>query len=308
MIACSVIAQIAAHGRPTSTAQTVGLCLLAAGLILLAIAGAASSLALLLVSTAIAGLGQGLVFLAGITEVSSTAPPERRADVLSSFYVIVYLGVGLPVIGVGFLATTIGLLRSVQYFALAVAALCLALTATHAYRNRQRSGQPRRERTPRSLRVDQPAGCLDEDEGADAEQQHSVDHRGKDLRSLVPESARLAGRPAGEPHRQEGQPDPRGVGGHVPGIGDQHERMRQHSADDLCRQDRHRDPEHERQPAPLRTRRGRSTVIVTHQQCGSAVAAVRRSLSLRHGWSTSTASTTSARSRRACARFVSASW
>ncbi len=137
MIACSVIAQITGHGRPSSAVQTVGLCLLATGLILLAVAGAVSSLAVLLVATSFAGVGQGLVFLAGITEVTTAAPPERRADVLSSFYVIVYLGVGLPVIGVGFLATAIGLLHSVQYFALAVAALCLALTITLAYRNRQ---------------------------------------------------------------------------------------------------------------------------------------------------------------------------
>ena len=156
MIACSVLAQITAHGRRPATTQTVGLCLLATGLILLAIAGAASSLALLLVATAIAGVGQGLVFLAGITEVTSAAPPERRADVLSSFYVIVYLGVGMPVIGIGFLATAIGLLRSVQYFALAVAALCLALTATHAHRNR-RSSQPahEREQTPQTGTAEQ---------------------------------------------------------------------------------------------------------------------------------------------------------
>jgi MFS family permease len=137
MIACSVIAQITARGRPSHATQTAGLCLLATGLILLAVAGAVSTLALLLVATAVAGAGQGLVFLAGITEVTAAAPPERRADVLSSFYVIVYLGVGLPVIGAGFLATTIGLLHSVQYFALAVAALCPALTVTLARRNRQ---------------------------------------------------------------------------------------------------------------------------------------------------------------------------
>ena len=143
MIACSVIAQITAHGRPPAAVQMIGLCLLATGLILLALAGAGSSLSLLLIATAIAGVGQGLVFLAGITEVTAAAPPERRADVLSSFYVIVYLGVGLPVIGVGFLATAIGLLHSVQGFALAVAALCLALTVAH--RNR-RSTQPASER------------------------------------------------------------------------------------------------------------------------------------------------------------------
>lgn len=137
MVACSMLAQITAHGRRSQATQTVGLSLLATGLILLAIAGTVSSLVLLLVATGIAGVGQGLVFLAGITEVTAAAPPERRADVLSSFYVIVYLGIGLPVIGVGFLATAIGLLRSVQYFALAAAAVCLALTAIFAYRNRR---------------------------------------------------------------------------------------------------------------------------------------------------------------------------
>lgn len=147
MIACSVIAQVAAHGRRSPSAQTVALCLLATGLVLLAIAGAVSSLVVLLVATAVAGLGQGLVFLAGITAVNAAAPPERRADVLSSFYVIVYLGVGLPVIGIGFLATSVGLLRSVQYFALAVAALCLALTAAVAYRNRAGVGTAPRDAT-----------------------------------------------------------------------------------------------------------------------------------------------------------------
>jgi MFS family permease len=149
MIACSVIAQITGHGRRSSTVQTLGLCLLATGLALMAAAGSASSLVLLLVATGIAGIGQGLVFLAGITEVTASAPPERRADVLSSFYVIVYLGVGLPVIGVGFLATSVGLLHSVQYFALAVAALCLALTAILAHRNR-RSGPPVPKQTPQT--------------------------------------------------------------------------------------------------------------------------------------------------------------
>jgi hypothetical protein len=47
-------------------------------------------------ATAIAGAGQGLMFFAGITDVTAVAPPDRRADVLSSSYVIVYLGTGSP--------------------------------------------------------------------------------------------------------------------------------------------------------------------------------------------------------------------
>jgi hypothetical protein len=68
-----------------------------------------------------------LVFLGGLAAVNQAAPQGRRADVLSSFYVIIYLGVGVPAIGVGFLATTAGLQRAVQYFAGAAALLCLLL-------------------------------------------------------------------------------------------------------------------------------------------------------------------------------------
>ena len=55
------------------------------------------------------------------------APPERRTEVLSTFYMVIYLGVGVPVIGVGFLANVIGLLPAVQWFAAVAALPCLAV-------------------------------------------------------------------------------------------------------------------------------------------------------------------------------------
>lgn len=127
MLACSVIAQLVSYGRPGRALELVGLPLLAGGLALLALAGTTSSLVLLLVATVIAGVGQGLVFLGGLTAVNHAAPVDRRAAVLSTFYVIVYAGVGLPVIGVGFLATFIGLVPAVRYFAAVVAVLCLVV-------------------------------------------------------------------------------------------------------------------------------------------------------------------------------------
>jgi predicted MFS family arabinose efflux permease len=127
MLACSALAQLVGYGRSARDLELAGLPLLAAGLVLLALAGGLSSLILLLVATVIAGVGQGLAFLGGLTAVNQAAPAGRPADVLSSFYVIIYLGVGLPVIGVGFLATVAGLLVAVQYFAGVVAALCLAV-------------------------------------------------------------------------------------------------------------------------------------------------------------------------------------
>ncbi|WP_326619663.1 MFS transporter [Streptomyces decoyicus] len=127
MLVCSVLAQLVAYGRPARTLELIGLPLLATGLVLLALAGGVSSLTLLLIATVIAGIGQGLVFLGGLTAVSQAAAADRHAEVLSSFYVILYLGVGLPVIGVGFFATFAGLLAAVQYFAGVVVLLCVTV-------------------------------------------------------------------------------------------------------------------------------------------------------------------------------------
>jgi MFS family permease len=111
--------------------------------VLLILAGSAGSLVLLLAATATGGVGQGLAFLAAMTEINHIAPPDRRGEVLSSFYVVTYLGTGLPVIGVGFLATAIGLLSAVQWFAGVVAAGCvvaLTLQTTGFITARQRPG------------------------------------------------------------------------------------------------------------------------------------------------------------------------
>ncbi|MFG1694213.1 MFS transporter [Nonomuraea sp. NPDC049309] len=138
MLLCSALAQLAGYGRPARRLARAGLPLLAAGLALLALAGAVSSLPLLLAATVAGGAGQGLVFLGGLTAVSQAAPRDRHAEVLSGFYVVVYLGVGLPVIGVGLLATVTGLLAAVQWFAAAVALLCLVLPAALARVRRRR--------------------------------------------------------------------------------------------------------------------------------------------------------------------------
>ncbi|HVX33269.1 MAG TPA: MFS transporter [Solirubrobacterales bacterium] len=129
MLAFSVAAQLLGHGRPAAALESAGVPLLAAGLALLILAGAADSLPLLLAAIAVAGAGQGLTFLAGLAAVNDAAPPERRGEVVSTFYVVVYLGVGLPVVGVGLLADSVGLLAAVRWFAALIAALCLVAMA-----------------------------------------------------------------------------------------------------------------------------------------------------------------------------------
>jgi hypothetical protein len=127
LVIFSVLAQFAGYGKSVRNLQITGLPLLAAGLALIAVAGHISSPFVLVVATALVGGGHGLAFLGGLTAFNQAAPVRHHAEVVSSFWVINYLGIGLPVIGVGFLATVIGLLPAVQYFAGVVATLCLVL-------------------------------------------------------------------------------------------------------------------------------------------------------------------------------------
>ncbi|NIH80267.1 MFS transporter [Amycolatopsis viridis] len=124
-LAFSAVVQVLAHGRPSRRLQLAGLPILALGLGLLVLVGRVPSLVLLLTATALAGTGHGLVFLGGLTAVNKAAPDGSRGEVLSSFYVILYAGVGFPVLGVGILATAVGLATAVSWFAAVVAVLCL---------------------------------------------------------------------------------------------------------------------------------------------------------------------------------------
>jgi predicted MFS family arabinose efflux permease len=139
LLVCSAVAQLAGYGKRARTLELLGLPLLAAGLVLLAVAGGLSSSALLLAATVIAGTGHGLAFLGGLTTINKSAPAGRHAEALATFYVIVYLGVGLPTVGVGFLATAAGLLAAVQSFAVVVAMLCLVVLLALVGRTRHQT-------------------------------------------------------------------------------------------------------------------------------------------------------------------------
>jgi MFS family permease len=82
-------------------ALAAGCGLLVAGVALLAVSLAADSLAALFASAVVGGLGQGVVVSAGLAAIAERAPPDRRGETASSFFVVLYLGLSLPVIAAG---------------------------------------------------------------------------------------------------------------------------------------------------------------------------------------------------------------
>jgi predicted MFS family arabinose efflux permease len=123
LFAGSIVGQLALEVVPERAAIPSGAGALIAGMASLALSLAVSSLALLVLAVVIAGFGQGLSFRGGLTQVNEHSPAAERGAVASSFFVVMYIAISLPVIGEGVLAQAVGLRAAGLTFAALVAAL-----------------------------------------------------------------------------------------------------------------------------------------------------------------------------------------
>ncbi|MEA2247262.1 MAG: hypothetical protein QOH46_1791, partial [Solirubrobacteraceae bacterium] len=127
VFAASMVGQAMLELVPEAAAMPAGCLALIAGMGSLALGLAVSSLALLVLGGVIAGFGHGLVFRAGLTAVNARAPAAQRGEVASSFFVVMYAAISLPVISEGILARATGLRPAGLTFAAAVAALSIVV-------------------------------------------------------------------------------------------------------------------------------------------------------------------------------------
>jgi MFS family permease len=95
------------------------------GLALTAGAMWSSSLAMFVIGGVITGVGAGMVFKGSLAAVASTAPPGSRAEVLAGFFLGAYIGLSVPVIGLG-VATQYVPARDAMLVFAALAALAIA--------------------------------------------------------------------------------------------------------------------------------------------------------------------------------------
>jgi MFS family permease len=134
----STVGQLALNRVSSSAALPLGSGGLILGALLIALSLALSSLVLLVLGGIVAGFGQGLSFRAGLAALNAGAPAEHRAEVASSFFVVAYVALSIPVIGVGILTQAAGLRAAGLVFTLAVAALAAAVLILVSTRGRTR--------------------------------------------------------------------------------------------------------------------------------------------------------------------------
>ncbi|MFJ5708444.1 MFS transporter [Streptomyces sp. NPDC093105] len=105
----STAGQVAAGRVGATRSLPLGCAVLFAGLVLLAVALATDHLVFVVLAALVGGTGQGLTFRAALSAVAAASPPDRRAAVISSLFVVAYTGISIPVIGVGLLVDPLGL-------------------------------------------------------------------------------------------------------------------------------------------------------------------------------------------------------
>ena len=96
------------------------------GLGALAVAQARSSLAMMLVGTTLSGMASAFSYRGGLGAVNALAPADRRAEVVSAYFICCFMGNALPIIGVGALSERMGAVPADQIFAFGISLIALA--------------------------------------------------------------------------------------------------------------------------------------------------------------------------------------
>jgi MFS family permease len=147
LIACSIFAasalsQVAARNMNPQRAVAIGCAILVVGMVILAVALQRSSLAGLVAATVVSGIGQGISFSRGLAAVAERTPADRRAEVSSTYFIVAYVAISLPVVGEGLAARQWGLQTAGVSFAVAVgilATVCLAAILVQEARQSRRT-------------------------------------------------------------------------------------------------------------------------------------------------------------------------
>lgn len=117
------------RGLRPATAMSTGLLLLLPAVALVVLAQATGSMLLLVLAAALAGVTLALGYRGSLEVVNQIAPDDRRAEVVSSYYIACFLGNSIPVIGLGVLSTLTDPLIASIAFAGTLAAFSIAALA-----------------------------------------------------------------------------------------------------------------------------------------------------------------------------------
>jgi MFS family permease len=104
------------------------------GLVLFATGMWVANLVIFVLGGIVTGAGGGLVFRGALVAAGSTAPAESRAEVLAGFFLGAYIGLSVPVIGLG-IATTYAPARDVMLVFVVLVAIAVTVSVRAVIRH-----------------------------------------------------------------------------------------------------------------------------------------------------------------------------
>ena len=149
-----LVAAITVHatkGLSSRRAMLASLVLLVPSVVLLVVAQAFASMPVLLVGTTLTGICTAMGYRGSLQVVNEIAPSEKRAEMLSSYFVVCFAGNSIPVVAVGFLASTFTPL--VATCALAAMVTLLAALALAVEVRRRPQSEPLAGSDPAAVRA-----------------------------------------------------------------------------------------------------------------------------------------------------------
>jgi MFS family permease len=127
LMGAGALAQITGRNLPNRTLTVAGSVLVALGMALTATAVAVGSAPFFLAASALGGVGFGLAFMGALRHLSAAIPADRRAEVMSAFYVVGYLSLALPAVAAGIVAGAVGLSETFELFSAGVVVIALVV-------------------------------------------------------------------------------------------------------------------------------------------------------------------------------------
>ncbi|WP_243653188.1 MFS transporter [Pseudonocardia endophytica] len=125
LLGSSAASQLVANRFDAGVMLRLGCVGLVVGMALVGLSVATGSMALLATGAVVAGVGQGPTLSSGLKTVNARVDPDQRAEVTSSYFVVLYVALSLPVIGLGAASQSWGLRTSGIAFCAGVAVLAV---------------------------------------------------------------------------------------------------------------------------------------------------------------------------------------
>lgn len=148
MFGCAAIAPFLVRRVPQGLMLRIGAACVPVGLASIATAVWTGLAIPFFVGTILCGTGFGICLRAGIGLLNRITPAEERANVFSAFYVAAYLGLSVPVVGLGVMADLIGLPKAAAILAVVISLLAVPVLVARG--DRWGGPDPAAEQPPRS--------------------------------------------------------------------------------------------------------------------------------------------------------------